>query len=397
MGRADVEARIWAGTGVDAALRADVLDLGNVVLDNEQPRRRTRPAGHMGSVRIERLILHELDTVRGHKRLVDEEVELDEQSASYFAGHIAAAAKRADWRARFAGGANGVPALCDLLLAESADFVAASRALAERLYAQMATRRKQIAPGDFVVIVYSAEGEHEDDHRHIALLKLDPDRRLARQYDRHAGRTRVRIAAAENLLPDAARLQKCALIDMAPSCGEYRVTLLDTQAGPTSDGVAAFFYRGFLDAELEPSARRRTRIFLAASEAWLGQGRERLTPAETLAFYAARRRALAGERVALDAFAADALPDKPDLADDLARTLRDALFGEGAHAETDSFAVDRATADPVVQYVTLELDGGARLRVDAARFDELVRVAPDRRGGKVHLTVESLTLKEVGG
>ncbi len=46
--------------------------------------------------------------------------------------------------------------------------------------------------------------------------------------------------------------------------------------------------------------------------------------------------------------------------------------------------------------VTLELDGGLLIRVDAARFDELAHVDGARTAeGKIRLVVESLTLREV--
>ena len=56
--------------------------------------------------------------------------------------------------------------------------------------------------------------------------------------------------------------------------------------------------------------------------------------------------------------------------------------------------MDRATADPVVRFVTLELDGGGRLRIPAERFAEMVRIDDQRVGGKIRLTIETLTLKE---
>lgn len=352
---------------------------------------------------IERLILHQLDSARGRLELVDEEVTLDERVSAFFAAHIASAAERADWRAAFVDGAAEIPLLCAQLLTDG--FVAASRQLALRLYDQMRARPNHIAPGDFVVALFrNSAGEP-----HLALLKLDLDnQRLVREFGRVGQRTVVRLAAAENLLPEARRLQKCALLRPAPGEG-FELTLLDTQAGPRSDGVAAFFYRGFLTAALVPSARRRTRLFLSASETWLSQHGADFAPHQLLGFYRARRAALAGDTFDLAAFAADALPatgptaptDAQTLQRDLVTYLREALF-DPAEPEASSaapvFAVDRATADPVVRAVTLELDGGARLRVDARLFDALVQLGEWRTGeGKLRLVIESLTLREVAG
>lgn len=344
-------------------------------------------------VRVERLILHALDNHRGTLRLVDEPVLLNDEIAAFFAAHIEAAAQRADWRARFTTPEGVVPALCRRLFDGPDEFVAASRELARRLYAQM--RPRTIAPGDFLVVVYRIGDEPL---QHVALLKLDPDTRLARDFTRAGGRTRVTIAAAGNLLPDTARLQKCALLTIPAAGAGFDITLLDTQAGPRADGIAAFFYHGFLGAELAPSPRRHTREFLRASDAWLVANRARLTPADLIAFYQARRGALAGPELDLAAFAAAALPDHPH--------LRVALFSHlepllpAAPPATDrpaaGFVIDAAVAAAVGSRVTLELDGGARLSVPADRFGEMVRVQPERTAeGKYRVVIESLTLKEV--
>jgi hypothetical protein len=351
---------------------------------------------------IERLILHQLDSARGRLELVDEEVALDERTHTFFAAQIAAGADRADWRAAFLDPGGDVPALCRRLLAGPDEFVAASRHLALRLYDQMRARPNLIAPGDFVVTTF----RRRDGTPHVALLKLDLDGdRLVREFARVGSRRVVRIAAAENLLPEARHLQKCALLRPTPDAAAFEVTLLDTQAGPRSDGVAAFFYKGFLTAALVPSARRRTRLFLAASETWLAAHASRFTPAQLLGFYRARRRVLAGDIVHLANFAREALPeadpaalpDAPELRRELVAHLVAALFD--AREETiERFDVDRATADPVVRAVTLELDGGARLKVDARLFDQLMRVTERRTGEqKIRLVLESLTLREVTG
>jgi hypothetical protein len=347
-------------------------------------------AGRPAPVRVERLILHELDNREARLRLVDEPAQLSEQTQAFFAGHIEAAAQRADWRAYFVDPEGEVPAMCRGLLGRDDDFVAASHRLAHRLYDHM--RPRTIAPGDFVAAVYTVGGSSQ---RQVALLKLDPDQRLARTYTTSGGRTRVSIATAGNLLPDIARLQKCALVDPRPEAASD-LTLLDTQAGPRADGVAAFFYRGFLAAELAPSPRRRTRDFLRVTEAWLATCRDELTPHELTRFYAARRQALQAEVLDVGLFAAAALPGHAEWAEVLRAQLAAAL--ELADRDSEPvFVVDRAVASPVVGRITLELDGGARLSVPAERFAELVRIEPARTAeGKVRMVIESLTLKEVG-
>jgi hypothetical protein len=343
------------------------------------------------AVVIERLILHSLNNATGKILLVNEIAELDERSDDYFADQITSALRRADWRARFEPDDDEIPQVCRRLFAETDDFVVASQLLAGKLFEQMSKRAQQITPGDFVVAVFHFAGAPE---RQIALLKLDPDdQRLIREYRIKGERLTVRISVAQNLLPESKRLQKCALLRTSSGSEGFEVTLLDTQAGPRSDGVAAFFYRGFLHVTLAPSARRRTRLFLSSTETWLAQRAASFTPAQILAFYRARRDALRGETVNLITFAELALAGEGDLQRDLVAIISGKLF-EGAEG-ADAFAVDRAAADGVTRTITLELDGGLQIRVDAARFDELAHVDGMRTpGGKIRLVVESLTLRE---
>lgn len=379
----------------------------------ETPATTTRPAGPISgpvsgsatgagarrgaerAVTIERLILHALDHRVGRCELVDEEATLDEVGQRFFASHVASAAERADWHARFRPDDAAVPAHLAALLGESPQFVAASRALAERLYSYMRERAGTIAPGDFVVMAYHIGDEST---RHVALLKMDPDQqRLLRSFTRHNGQRRVAISHAQHLLPEAKSLQKCALISHDAASNTFSVRLLDTQAGPRSDGVAAFFYRDFLAATLTASARRQTRLFLTETNTWINRYSADFSARELLAFFAARRAALGNDLVRLRAFATEALPTRTDLRDDLLQRLIHTIFDDGdLNGEHPFFPVDRAAAKKYLDNVTLELDGGVRVIVSASRFAELVRVAEERTGeGKLRLTLESLALREV--
>lgn len=353
------------------------------------------PRATAGAVRVERLILHGLNNRAEAIQLVDEPAVLTGESERFFALHIASAAERAEWRARFADPNGEVAALCLALLSGHEQFVAASRQLALRLYEQM--RPRTIAPGDFVAATYS-DGENR---RHIALLKLDPDQRLARTFTSSGGRTRVSIAAAQNLLPEMHHLQKCALIDFGSDSAGFDVTLLDNQAGPHSEGVAAFFYRGFLDTDLEPSSRHCTRTFLRCCDSWLAGYRDVLSPAELMLFYEIRRAYLSppARALVLNRFAASALPAHPELAEELHQRLVGALsaagYAEGGGAPVHAFEIHAAVAGSVTDRRILELDGGVRLIIPADG-PELIRVDSERTAeNKVRIVIESLTLKEV--
>jgi hypothetical protein len=355
------------------------------------------PAASAPAITIERLILHHLDNRAADPLLVDAELALDGDIRALFASYIAEAHQNADWQARFYADASdatmpAMPDLCAQLLHEPAAFVSISQEMARRLFAQMRQRPNQINPGDFVLALYTASTLPT---ACIALFKLDPDARLVRDFSMERGRRLARIALADNLMPQTVRLkQKCALITPAADGGDFAVALLDTQANIRSDGVAVYFYRGFLATRILPSARRRTRMFLRATDDWLAAHGVALSPQALMRFYAARRAALAGETLDLPAFTSAALPADSALAADLLAWLIPQIFDAEFEPHQTRFAVDRATADPAVRFVTLELDGGARLRIPAERFAEMARVDDQRVGGKIRLTIETLTLKE---
>lgn len=357
----------------------------------------TLPSG-AAAITIERLILHHLDNRTGKMLLVEAELALDVTIHALFSSYIAQALENADWQARFLAdqpAAPTMPDLCARLLGEPSAFVAISQEMARRLFAQMRQRPKQINPGDFVVATYTTPGLPAS---RIALFKLDPDARLMRNFSTERGRRLVRIALADNLMPETVRQkQKCALITPSMDGAAFSLALLDTQANIRSEGVAAYFYRGFLATQILPSARRRTRLFLRATDDWLADRGASLSPHALLLFYTARREALAGETLDLPAFVLAALPDNGALAADLLAWLTPRVFDAAFEPHQTRFTVDRATADPVVQTVTLELDGGARLIVPAERFAAMAQVDDQRVGGKIRLTVETLTLKEGAG
>lgn len=356
-------------------------------------------ADDAGQCVIERLILHQTDQEQPGPLLVAAPARLDAPGAAWFAAYVAEAERRADWHARLADPEGEMSRTCAALLDTPEAFVLASQALARRLHTQMRARPRQIARGDFVALVYRRGGE-----RAIALLKLDPDQhRFARRFEGPPGGRRVRIQVAAGLLPDARALQKCALIAPAPpddaliDGAPFAIRLLDTQAGPRSEGVAAYFYRGFLGAELLPSARRLTRCFLAATETWLGAHAASLPLTEVLAFYQARRHALAGTQIDVAAFAREALPTRPALVPNLIAALSQACAAWGMREAVMAIPVDPAIAAPLVRTVTLVLDGNARLTVPVEAFSQLVKSVARGADGKVRLVLETLTLSEGSG
>lgn len=391
----DSSAPRLAGATQRASTRrtADIVDVAPLTAVGA--RVESSPIASAPTIAIERLILHHLDNRMPEPLLVDVEVALDHAVHELFARYIAQAQQNADWQARFLVEQPlepAMPDLCARLVRESAAFVEVSQEMARRLFAQMRQRPNQINSGDFVVAIYTAPGSSS---ACIALFKLDPDERLVRNFSTERGRRMVRISLAGNLMPETVRQkQKCALITPTDDGADFSVALLDTLANIRSEGVAVFFYRGFLATQILPSARRRTRQFLRATDDWLANHNAELSPRALLQVYEARRAALAGDLLDLPDFALAALPERGDLAADLLASITQTIFDAEFEPHQTRFTVDRATADPVVNYVTLDLDGGARLSIPAERFAAMARIDGQRVGGKIRLTIETLTLKE---
>jgi hypothetical protein len=377
---------------IDAQPRLPLVD----VAPGEKPSQSAthgqwRVPGDSGRVRIEAIIQHQLDNTAAQPLLAQAPSVLPTKTHDLFASYIAATASRADWIGGFADPDSEIAGCCDALLGDEMAFVEASRKLAERLFTQMKPRT--ISAGDLAVVVYSADGNAE---RHIALLKLDAQVRQVRSFKRIAGRLRAVYDEATNTLPDKGQLQKCALVARASGRAGHQVVLLDTQAGPRATDVAIYFYKGFLGVTLAPSPRRLTRRFVELCDTWLERNRNRLSPAEMFAFYAARRRALAGETIEVNTFAAEALGSYPDLRADLADHLASNLMETELPSRIERFAVDTAIVSGLLRTVTLELDGGARLRVRADRLESLLDMGALKRVGNTYeLVLRSLTLREV--
>ena len=351
------------------------------------------PAVAASRVRIERIIQHQLDNETPQLLLAQAPSVLPPKTHDLFCSYIATTAARADWIAGFAEPEGTIAGLCDALLRDETAFVEASRQLAERLYSQMKPRT--ISAGDLAVVVYQSDGEPE---RHVALLKLDPQVRQVRTFQRISGRLRVVYDESNNTMPEEGHLQKCALLTHASGRSGYRVVLLDRQAGPRAVAdVAVFFYRRFLEVTLAPSPRRLTRRFVELCESWIELHRDQFSPQQLFAFYAARRAALAGGTIEVARFASEVLGEahaglRADLAEHLAANMVEA----DPTQRIERFAVDAAVVSRLLRTVTLELDGGARLSVRADQLASLLDMGRLRRAGnRYELVLTSLTLREV--
>jgi hypothetical protein len=360
------------------------------------------------AIRIDRLMLHYLDHQTGVCQLVDVEPQLDQPELSdlvhgRYAQYLSYAEQNADWTAEFDDTDRTVPLHCLALLRDTERFVDVSQQLALRLYDAMLLGPTNIVPGDLVVIIYHTERTPGDAFvQRVALLKVDPDgKQLSRMLVERNGHIEVEFQRSTNTLPGIDSLQKCALISLSDDGvaaeAQFALRLLDKQAGPASQGVAAFFYRDFLGASLSSSARRRTRLFLKATNAWLDQHAGELSPVEMLRFLQARRSSLRHDRMDLRRFAAMALEGHAESAAGLLAYITEQVFeGNAPLADDLVIQTDQRVLKKLFEKVTLVLDGGLKLSVSAEKFAELVHLSDQRTAeGKLRLAIETLTLREV--
>lgn len=372
--------RTGAGAPPAAAQPEGVLP---VVLDHDI-------AGMSGAVTIECVIQHQLDN-RSHTQLLAQGTSVLGHAHDLFRGYIKNTALRAEWRGAFLDPACDVARRCASLLGTEIAFVDSSRWLAERLFAFMIQRPNNISPGDLAVAIYRAD---DLPGRHIAILKLDIQSWQLRQYEAMNGTLRAVYHETRDLMPNETQLQKCALIsEVAP--GHFSATLLDNQAGPDATGVAAFFYRSFLQLALVPTPRRQTKVFLNQTRRWLDEHATQLEPRALVTFIQARQAALAQPTLDVRAFADAALPAAADLKASLLDGLV-AQLSELSAVPVLSFEVDAKTAERAVRYATFELDDRTLLKMSAQTLERLRAEGGLRRVGNAYeLTLKSLTLREV--
>ncbi|MGH2505608.1 MAG: nucleoid-associated protein, partial [Ktedonobacterales bacterium] len=286
---------------------------------------RTIPADE---IRIDHLILHYLDHKAGDYQLVDVEPPLDQPELSElvhgrYAQYLSYAEQNADWIAEFGDSTRSVSSHCLSILRSLDDFVDVSKQLALKLYDAMRLGSDLIVPGDLVVILYhTGDITSSPLAQQIALLKVNPDsKQLSRTLVNRAGRTEVEFQRSTNTLPGVDSLQKCALIalsdDGVGAESHFDLRLLDKQAGSSSPGIATFFYRDFLGASLSSSARRQTRLFLKATNAWLDKHVRELSPTEVKRFLRVRRTLLQQTLLDLRLFVSAALEGHQESANDL--------------------------------------------------------------------------------
>lgn len=208
---------------------------------------------HLTDVQVNAGVIHIVNP--REERLATSDAELDlgaEGVAEFLVGHVTRGL--ADPKARAAAfdgdGADSSGALCRLPLVDPGQLVAASTALAERLYEVSRTNRS-VSDGTLAVLRCTAA---ETDF--VALLKLDPAAAFRAQVTQAGGQRRVTLEREDDILPSIReRLQKAAFV---PADGaDTELLVVDRQRAGLD--VSRFFLVAFLGAHEAMDAVERTR------------------------------------------------------------------------------------------------------------------------------------------
>jgi len=184
----------------------------------------------------------------------------------------------------------------------------------------------------------------------------------------------VQIKPQENVLPSPKqRLQKCVFIRPSQA-GQYDMIILDNQIVHLHDaaGVANFFSRTFLQAELWQSDRDKTRLFRSLTAQWIKKHYDELLPdqADTIT-NGARQAILSDTPINLREFANVLIPSE-SLRQNYSQFLRDNRL------EDAEFTPDKQYARQATKRRKYKAEGGLTVSGDADEFDQLVTVNPDR-------------------
>lgn len=325
-----------------------------------------------GDIRVRRLIVHILDnsTDPAALTLSDVECPIDETLGEFFAAHIRKALEDENAKiARFTNRDGNVSTACEQVFERNARFARSSKRLAEALFVPMRQTRT-ISPGDMVVCLY--EAANYQGQQFIGIFKMDLSKAFTHIVRRQGGEVRVEIRPQGNVLPSPKqRLQKCVFL-RAPGA-DYDMIILDNQIAHLHDaaGVANFFCRTFLECELSQSNRDKTKLFRALTSRWVKAHYADLQPAQADVITNAARTAIMGDSINVREFANVTIADQ-GLRTEFMQYLRDNRL------EDPEFTPDHEYAESATRKRKYKADGGIVVSGDAAEFDEIVSVNPER-------------------
>lgn len=331
------------------------------------------------TIKLVKLAIHVLDNTNQSSEpiLSDKECEISSEINDFFVAHtqnsiVDENAKRAVFSRTDAV----VKTSSDRVFERANRFIASSKRMAEALFTPMRQTRS-ISPGDLAVCLCSAENADSQfvtNGQFIGIFKMDLTSAFTHVIRKSGDEVTIQIKAQENVLPSPKqRLQKCVFIRPSQA-DQYDMIILDNQIAHLHDaaGVANFFSRTFLQAELWQSNRDKTRMFRSLTAQWIKQHYDEFLPdqADTLT-NGARQVILSDAPVNLHEFANVLIPSEP-LRQNYLQFLRENRL------EDAEFSPDKQYALQATKRKKYKAEGGLTVAGDADEFDQLVTINPER-------------------
>ncbi len=346
--------------------------------------------GDIGSISIDRMIVHKLDHLQATQpQLSDLVSPVTDEASKFISKHITNNCEhRRARRALFAEpSSNQVRIACDTVLDQvvnEAVFIDQSRVIATLLFAAMRGNRR-ISTGDLLMCLYSDVDNANQSS--LAILKLDLESGFVGRVTTEGTKTRVVLEQIEDVLTNS-ELQKCAFVlppDLRAAYG-YDLTVLDQQTGRfnTNRHVASFFLQNFLNCTVGHNCADLTQTFVYASCGWIDE-KEAWSGPDILRFKERIYQAVDGEAVDVLAFADEVIPDLTER-EEFVEHLRT----NGLRELT--FPPDPGERTRLANFVTYEGDNGLRIRVRREALGENRTVSPVRnQDGTWTVTVRTST------
>jgi len=280
--------------------------------------------------------------------------------------------------------------LCDDLLTSDGKFVQQSQKIAEHLFKSI-NNDGRIRPGDLVVCTFSENGGD----KWLALLKMDPQDSFITDEEKVGAKRRLVLKQVRDVMPIGA-LQKCAFILPEALRKKRRdLIVLDQQQAHygTTQVVASFFSKDFLQCEVGFTPAETTRAFLDASSAWIDSKKDEWHPADVEAFRENLQSALQRKTVSIVNFAQTLIEEPEDQNDYLDKVLG-SLKARGFHDRVFRPPPNLATRPVVLQ---IEGDDGLRLRIrnDAVGAGKTLNYEYDEAMATWNIVIHTMKMKKV--
>jgi hypothetical protein len=331
------------------------------------------------TIKLAKLAVHILNntTETSGPTLSDKECEITSEINDFFVAHMQnSIVDDNSKRAVFSCADAVVKVSCARVFERASRFIAGSRKMAEALFAPMRQNRT-ISPGDLAVCLCSAENALDQFVRNgqfIGIFKMDLTSAFTHIIRKSGDEIAIQIRPQGNVLPSPKqRLQKCVLIRPSQA-DQYDMIILDNQIAHLHDaaGVANFFSRTFLQAELWLSDRDKTRLFRSLTAQWIKQHYDELSPDQADAVTKGSRLAILSDApVHLREFANVLIPSEP-LRHNYLQFLRDNRL------EDVQFSADQQYAQQATKRKKYKAEGGLTVSGDADEFDRLVTINPEK-------------------